>query len=84
MKAASIAGDAAMRVALLAIALLLAACASVSDPTEVVSVEGCRTETRREFQHIGPPGKVPPTPVNREVRVCRPAGTVSTGLPASR
>ncbi len=82
MKAASIAGDAAMHVAILAIALLLAACASVSDPTEVESVEGCRTETRREFQHIGPPGKVPPT--YREVRVCRPAGTVSTELPASR
>lgn len=84
MKAASIAGDAAVRIALLATVLFLAACASVADPTELASVEGCRIETRREFRHIGPPGKLPPMPVNREVRVCRPTGTGFAELSASR
>lgn len=84
MKTASIAGDATMRVSLLAFALPLAACTSVSAPTEVASVEGCRTETRREFHHSGPPSKFAPTPVTREVRVCRPAGTGSAALSARR
>ncbi|RDJ20315.1 hypothetical protein DWF00_20190 [Bosea caraganae] len=84
MKAASIAGDAVVRIALLATVLLLAACASVSDPTAVASVEGCRIETRLELRHIGPPGKFPPTPVNREVRVCRPTGTGSAEFSVSR
>ncbi|MDZ4367870.1 MAG: hypothetical protein U0987_12720 [Afipia sp.] len=84
MKTASISGGATLRVSLVAIALPLAACTSASGPTELTSVEGCRIETRREFRHSGPPGKFPPTPVNREVRVCRPAATGSAGLSASR
>jgi hypothetical protein len=84
MKTASIAGDAAVRMSLLAIVLPLAACASVSGPTEATSVEGCRTETRREFRHSGPPSKFAPTPVTREVRICRPAGAGTAELSASR
>ena len=78
------AGGAEMRVALLATVLLLAACTSVSDPAAVATVEGCRIETRREFHHIGPPGKLPPTPVTRDVRICRPPGAGSAQPPASR
>lgn len=84
MKTGFIAGGATVRVSLLAIALPLAACTSVSGPTELTSVEGCRIETRREFRHSGPPSKFAPTPVDREVRVCRAAGTGSAGLSASR
>lgn len=84
MKSGFIAGGATVRVVLLAFALPLAACTSVSGPTELTSVEGCRTETRREFRHSGPPGKVPPSPITREVRICRPAGAGSAELSASR
>lgn len=77
-------GGAAVRVSLLAIALPLAACTSVSGPTELSSVGDCRIETRRELRHSGPPGKFPPTPVIREVRVCRPAGTGSAEVLVSR
>jgi len=84
MKTGFMAGGTPVRVSLLAIALLLAACTSVSGPTEVASTEGCRIETRREFRHIGPPGKVPPTPFHRQVRVCHPAGAGSTERSASR
>ncbi|AMJ60007.1 hypothetical protein [Bosea sp. PAMC 26642] len=84
MKTGFIAGGATVRVSLLAIALPLAACTSVSGPTEVTSVEGCRIEMRRELRHNGPPGKFPPTPVSREVRVCRPTGAGSVEVLASR
>lgn len=84
MKTGFISGGATLRVSLLAIALPLAACTSVSGPTEPTSVEGCRIETRRELRHSGPPGKFPPTPVDREVRVCRPAGTGSAEVVVSR
>lgn len=77
MKTAFIAGGATVRVSSLAIALPLAACTSMSGPTELTSDEVCRIETRRELRHSGPPGKYPPTPVNRVVRVCRPTGTGS-------
>jgi hypothetical protein len=84
MKTGFIAGGGTVRVSLLAIALPLAACTSVSGPIEPTSVEGCRIETRRELRHNGPPGKFPPTPVSREVRVCRAVATGSAGLVASR
>ena len=84
MKTASIAGAAAVGIPLAAIVMLLAACTSMPSPTDIMSVDGCLTEMRRELRHSGPPGKYPPTPVNREVQVCRPAGAGSAEISASR
>lgn len=60
------------RVGILGAVLLLGACVSDRDRSNVVSTEGCRTETRRAFQTAGP--KSVGTVVTRRVRVCHPAG----------
>lgn len=77
MKTGFITGGAPACASLLTIVLVLAACTSAPGPVEPASLDGCRIETRRELRHAGPPGKFPPTPVDREVRVCR---TAAAGL----
>lgn len=81
MKTGLITGGARTCASLLTIALALGACTSVTAPVEPASVDGCRTETRRELRHAGPPGKFPPTPFDRQVRVCNPA---AAGLARNR
>ncbi len=81
MKTGFITGGAPVCASLLAITLALAACTSVTALVEPASVDGCRTETRRELRYAGPPGKFPPTPFNRQVRVCNPA---AAGLATNR
>lgn len=73
MRAVPTVGSAARPVAMLAVVLSLGACVSSPDPSAVASIDECRIETRRELQHVGPPGKSPPAPVTRRVRVCQPA-----------
>ena len=77
-------GSAARPVAMLAVVLPLGACVSSLDPSAVASINECRTGTRRELQHVGSPGKSPPVPVTRRVRVCQPAGASPDRVRMSR
>ena len=84
MRTTSTIGDAALRIALLAVVLLLGACVSGPEPITVASIDSCRVETRRELRHVGPPGKSLPMSVTRQLQVCRPAGGSSERVLTSR
>ena len=84
MRALPTIGSAARPVAMLAVVLPLGACVSSLDPSAAASIEECRTGTRRELQHLGPPGKSLLAPVTRRVRVCQPAGASPDRVRVSR
>ena len=84
MRTAPTIGGAALRIAPLAVVLLLGACVPGPEPTAVASIDGCRAETRRELRHVGPPGKSLAMPATRQVQVCRPAGGGSERASTSR